>query len=163
VPTPKHDPPGNAATQRRIAAWISDDPALVQVFPRPLRYPPQAGREKGVDVELAIDIVRLAIDDAYDVAVLVSADTDLTPPLEFVHERYPDMILETVAFRAVAGCEAITAAPIDIRGGGVIRRRVDKRDFDRVVDRRNFMQQTKPPAQLIGKDRWAGIVRRLAS
>lgn len=79
VPTPQRDAKGNAATQRRIAAWIAEKPDKVQVFPRPLRYPPPKGREKGIDVELAIDLVQLAIDDAYDVGVLASADTDLKP------------------------------------------------------------------------------------
>lgn len=33
---------------------------------------------------LAIDFVRLAIEDAYDVGILVSSDTDLKPALEAV-------------------------------------------------------------------------------
>lgn len=36
------------------------------------------GEEKGIDVRLAIDVIRGAIDDEYDVAVLFSQDQDLS-------------------------------------------------------------------------------------
>jgi len=39
-------------------------------------------REKGVDVALAVDLVRLAHDDAFDVAYLVSGDGDFGPAVE---------------------------------------------------------------------------------
>jgi uncharacterized LabA/DUF88 family protein len=35
------------------------------------------GREKGIDVRIALDVVRLAISDAYDVALVFSQDQDL--------------------------------------------------------------------------------------
>lgn len=57
VPTAARDRKGNAIQQRRIAAWVADAPDVVEIFPRRLRYPPESGREKGVDVELAIDLV----------------------------------------------------------------------------------------------------------
>lgn len=163
VPTPQKDPRGNAAHQRRIAAWINENPELVQVFPRPLRYPPgsRRGTEKGIDVELAVDIVQMAIDDEFDIAILASADTDLVPPLEFVHRRYPEKTIETVAWKPERGNETVTASPIDISGGGVTRRTVRKRDFDRITDRRNFLRDRSQPATVVGKGRWEGIVRRL--
>jgi hypothetical protein len=40
-------------------------------------YPPPQGREKGVDAQLAVDLVAGATDDDYDLAVLASADSDL--------------------------------------------------------------------------------------
>ena len=39
-------------------------------------------KEKAVDVMLAVDLYRLAADDAYDAAYLVSADGDFTPAVE---------------------------------------------------------------------------------
>jgi uncharacterized LabA/DUF88 family protein len=36
-------------------------------------------REKGVDVELAVDLIRLATEDRYDAAYVLSADSDYTP------------------------------------------------------------------------------------
>ena len=85
--------PGMAAqagSARQFAAWKSQ--SLVTVRSRPLRYQPTAwsmGRpaawraeEKGIDVMMALDIAIGARDDAYDVAVVVSADTDLAPAIE---------------------------------------------------------------------------------
>ena len=40
------------------------------------------GEEKGIDVLIALDLALGARDDRYDVAVLVSADTDLVPAIE---------------------------------------------------------------------------------
>ena len=65
---------------------------LVTVKTRPLRYRPTAwsfgapsawrSEEKGIDVLIALDIALGARDGRYDVAVVVSADTDLVPALE---------------------------------------------------------------------------------
>jgi uncharacterized LabA/DUF88 family protein len=161
VPTAKRNPHGNAITQRRMAAWIADNPKLVRVFPRSLRYPPPEGREKGVDVELAIDFARLALDDEYDIAVLASTDTDLVPPLELVVRRCPDKIIETAAYKPVVGCEDVANAALDLSGGGVIRKTIDKKHFDRIADTRNFVSGSRDPAEVVGKSRWAGIMRRL--
>jgi uncharacterized LabA/DUF88 family protein len=49
-----------------------------QVFPIPLRYDPDGrGREKGVDVRVALDLTRLGTKGLYDVAIIVSEDSDL--------------------------------------------------------------------------------------
>lgn len=63
------------------------------VIARTLRYPRgwpdrcEAGEkpmEKGIDVALAVDFGWLALEDQYDVGVLMSTDTDLKPVLEKV-------------------------------------------------------------------------------
>lgn len=41
-------------------------------------------KEKAVDVHLAVNMYRLAVEDRYDGAYLLSADGDLTPPVEAV-------------------------------------------------------------------------------
>ncbi len=41
--------------------------------------------EKGVDTLLVTDLVRLAIGNSYDAAVLASSDADMVPAVEFVH------------------------------------------------------------------------------
>jgi len=38
--------------------------------------------EKGVDVKLALDLALGAVDDEYDVAILLSSDTDILPAVE---------------------------------------------------------------------------------
>jgi hypothetical protein len=43
--------------------------------------------EKGVDTLLATDMIRLAWEDAYDLAVLATSDSDLVPAVEFLNTK----------------------------------------------------------------------------
>jgi uncharacterized LabA/DUF88 family protein len=43
--------------------------------------------EKGVDVRIATDMIMLAWIDSYDIAVLVSSDSDFVPAVEFLHTK----------------------------------------------------------------------------
>ncbi len=45
--------------------------------------------EKMTDVNIAVELLSDAYDDAFDTAMLVSADSDLSGPIRTVHERYP--------------------------------------------------------------------------
>jgi NYN domain len=132
----------------------------VELFPRPLRYSSRRpeGEEKGVDVELAIDFVRLALDDDFDVAVLASADTDLVPARQFVADRLPDKTLVTVALEPLDGLMA--PAPLDLPRGDVERVTIPKRDFDRMADRRNFYLSASDLSRTLDRDRWERIKQR---
>lgn len=44
-------------------------------------------REKGIDVKLATDLIVGAVDNKYDVAIIVSSDTDLVPSMDWVRKR----------------------------------------------------------------------------
>jgi len=44
-------------------------------------------QEKGVDVHIAVDLLRGAYEDQYDTAVLVSSDTDLIPAVHAVRSK----------------------------------------------------------------------------
>lgn len=46
--------------------------------------------EKQTDVNIAIQLLQLAIQDRYDRAVLVSGDTDLIPGIEAVRFNFPN-------------------------------------------------------------------------
>ena len=46
----------------------------------------QSGQEKGVDVSLAIDLVRLTYEQEYDVAIIVSQDWDFGPAVKLARE-----------------------------------------------------------------------------
>ncbi|HEY2764837.1 MAG TPA: NYN domain-containing protein [Pseudonocardiaceae bacterium] len=85
-PSPDRQRGSAAANDRQAAVWSRND--LVHVHRRPLRYPkdwPNAPAvEKGIDVQLAIDIVRLAIQGEYDAAIIVSHDSDLLPAVEAI-------------------------------------------------------------------------------
>lgn len=52
----------------------------------------EAIRGKGVDVQLAIDMVRLAFEDQYDVAILLSCDEDLLPAVDVVQQRFSKVV-----------------------------------------------------------------------
>lgn len=45
--------------------------------------------EKMTDVYIAVELLRDAFDDAFDTALLISADSDLAPPVETVRNRFP--------------------------------------------------------------------------
>jgi uncharacterized protein (TIGR00288 family) len=47
-----------------------------------IRHPDKTYHEKGVDVRLAVEMIRFARENKYDVAYLLSSDTDLVPAVE---------------------------------------------------------------------------------
>ena len=49
-----------------------------------IRHPDKTYHEKGVDVRLAVEMIRFARLDKYDIAYLLSSDTDLVPAVEEV-------------------------------------------------------------------------------
>ena len=53
-------------------------------------------REKGTDIKIAVDLIVGAADDIYDIAILVSSDTDLIPAVKYV--KYRKKRLEYVGF-----------------------------------------------------------------
>jgi hypothetical protein len=83
-PSNRHEPRLYAKSLAQRAEWTRDP--RVHVMYRTLRYPPnwptEPAREKGIDVKLAIDLVRLADCSEVDVVILASHDTDLEPALE---------------------------------------------------------------------------------
>jgi hypothetical protein len=82
-------------------------------------------------------MVALALDGAYELAVLCSADTDLIPAVELVRRRIDHIVVECIGWAPKPGHEA--PEPLDIPGGGVIRRTIDAREFEQVADRTNFV------------------------
>ena len=49
----------------------------------------QQAEEKMTDVNIAVRLLADAMDDAFDTAMIVSADSDLVPPVEAVRARFP--------------------------------------------------------------------------
>lgn len=45
-------------------------------------------REKGIDVRIALDLLRLAVEDRYDTAILLSCDEDLQPAVDLVQQQW---------------------------------------------------------------------------
>ncbi len=125
------DPVTYAANRRQFGAWASSDPDCVEVVARTLDYKLGKPREKGIDVQLAIDLVRTTLfRHEHDVAVLVSADTDLLPALELiVSERGTDAI-------EVATWQGPNWSPQALRVSGATIRQVpmDRAFYEKIKD-----------------------------
>ena len=101
-PDARKHPKNYRAHMSQCADWES---AGVCVVWRPLRYPPDfpaaKPQEKGIDVQLAIDLVTHSISRYFDVGIVVSTDTDLRPALEWVARRAnPGPRVEVAAWRS---------------------------------------------------------------
>lgn len=57
-------------------------------------------REKGIDVKLATDLIAGAIDDKYDVAIVISSDSDIVPAIDWVRHR-KDKKIEYIGFSII--------------------------------------------------------------
>src|SRR3954453_19410004 len=66
------------ADQQRLLSKL-DLQGIQAVLGHLIRHPDRSFHEKGVDVRLAVEMIRLAREDRYDQAHLVSSDTDLVP------------------------------------------------------------------------------------
>jgi uncharacterized LabA/DUF88 family protein len=99
IPDPRKDPTSHAARERQTEAWKADG---VKVFGRALRYPygwpKEPAVEKGVDVALAVDVVRHAVEGKYDIGIVASTDGDLKPALEYVATRGKNVVCEVVCW-----------------------------------------------------------------
>lgn len=96
IPDSSHDPRWHAYWSRRLTAMRR---AGVHVTSRPLQYQRDTDtlpdgterevitpREKGVDLRIGLDVVRMARSNQFDVAVIFSQDQDLAELVEEVRE-----------------------------------------------------------------------------
>ena len=88
IPDPTIDPKRHHFWAAKLAVMGSRG---IRTFARPLRYANQmvalpngsmtttlVGREKGIDIRLALDVVRDALENRYDVGLVFSQDQDLS-------------------------------------------------------------------------------------
>ncbi|MBW4724109.1 NYN domain-containing protein [Prevotella melaninogenica] len=54
------------------------------------KYSISKPEEKRTDVNISVRMMADCVQDKTDVIVLISADTDLIPPLNFIHTNYPN-------------------------------------------------------------------------
>jgi len=151
-PDATRSPSGHAACQRQVGLWVAQ--ARVMPCLRPLHYRPTAwgrngkataweAREKGIDVLLAVDMVMGAMRDDYDVAVLVSADTDLLPAVEAVLDV--GKRIEVTAWRPDKGWGSRLRLP----GRNIWCHWLGHADFDRVRDDTDY---TRPVPRTSSRD-----------
>jgi uncharacterized LabA/DUF88 family protein len=87
-PNPARQAGAARANDRQTSDWERSQ--RVAVIRRNLQYPddyPTAPAiEKGIDVAIAVDMIRLAMSGSMDVAILFSSDKDLMPAVEVLWE-----------------------------------------------------------------------------
>jgi uncharacterized LabA/DUF88 family protein len=84
-PNPEYQPYLATLNDAQADKWSRDE--RVQVTQRQLNYcdwPQRRPQEKGIDVAIAVDLMRSAFQKEYDVLILFSSDTDLLPAVEAV-------------------------------------------------------------------------------
>lgn len=86
-PNPERQGGAARANDRQASDW--ERAGRVTVIRRNLQYPPgwptAPAVEKGIDVAIAVDVVRMSIQGELDTAILFSSDKDLLPALETVY------------------------------------------------------------------------------
>lgn len=126
----------------------------VQVFSRSLRYRNKVVRlpdgsthafltaeEKGIDVRIAIDVIRLAHSNAYDVAILFSQDQDLS---ELCSE------IRTIAReqnRWIKIASAFPVSPTTKNKRGIPNSdwlKIDRATYDGCLDTRDYRRKKSP-------------------
>lgn len=70
----------------------------------------QREREKAIDMKIGLDMVIGALDNLYDVAILVSSDSDLVPVCDLVRTRFQKHV-EYVGFHLVLEGESDATVP----------------------------------------------------
>ncbi|MGA3284032.1 MAG: NYN domain-containing protein [Verrucomicrobiota bacterium] len=125
----------------------------VHVFSRALRYRNQTvrlpdgqthtflvGQEKGVDVRLALDIVSLAYQKAYDVALIFSQDQDLS---EVADEIRP-IAKQQIRWIRIACAFPSSPASANRRGiNGTDWIKIDRATYDACLDPRDYRPKPK--------------------
>jgi uncharacterized LabA/DUF88 family protein len=125
----------------------------VCVFSRPLRYRNQTirlpngqshtflvGQEKGVDVRLALDIVSLAYKAAYDVALVMSQDQDLSEVADEIRE----IARQQNRWLKMASAFPSSPASPNRRGiNGTDWIKIDRATYDGCLDARDYRPKAR--------------------
>ena len=125
----------------------------IHVFSRTLRYRNQTvrlpdnsdftflvGQEKGIDVRLALDAVRLARQKAYDVALIFSQDQDLKEAVEEIKD------IAVTQNRWIKIISAYPLSPTSRNRRGIDKTdwfHIDKAMYDACIDPRDYRHKGK--------------------
>jgi uncharacterized LabA/DUF88 family protein len=166
-PSQRHDPREYSRALRQRQSWDRSSP-IVTVLHRTLRYPynwqpgdPERPREKGIDVLLAMDLVRGTCDPSsdclFDLAILVLGDTDLLPAVEFIIDQKGAQAIQCATPAPITDQQGhrLTDPPAPLRASVPAGHETNRtitipmRAFERVADRTNHYEprsaQTYPP------------------
>lgn len=130
-PDNAQDRTGYSAWRRQTAIWENRGGDKFKLCTRDLKYDDYGhGREKGIDVWLAVDLARAACRQTADRVIVMSTDTDLVPALHLaIEERGPEFV-EVAGW--VGAPEA--ASLLRVPGHRIAHRELDRRAYDRLAD-----------------------------
>jgi uncharacterized LabA/DUF88 family protein len=151
IPDPGVDPDRHFFWARKLQVMGTRG---IHTFTRPLRYQnkaiflpngtmasAQVGREKGVDVRIALDVVRLALENGYDVGLLFSQDQDLSEAVEDVRR------VAKRDGRWIKLASAFPVSPTYNNRRGVNQTdwvRIDRTLYDSCIDPADYRRKTAP-------------------
>lgn len=101
------------------------------------------GQEKGIDIRIALDVVRLAREHAYDVALIFSQDQDLSEVADEVRAIARDQ------GRWITIASAYPSSPTSTNRRGINTTdwiRLDRATFDLALDPRDYRPKADPAA-----------------
>jgi uncharacterized LabA/DUF88 family protein len=140
-PDATKEPDAYGAHMRQVAKW---EAAGVNVLHHPLRYPsdwPKTKQEeKGIDVQLAIDVVTMALNKEYDVGIIASTDTDQRPTLKafsvlpFEHE----VLIEVCAYKS-----SVFKKKLSVSGQSIWCHMIEEPDYRNVRDNNDYNRKAR--------------------
>jgi uncharacterized LabA/DUF88 family protein len=135
----KRNPAWHAFWTKKLNAAKNNFPQAV-IFTTPLRYGPNGmPREKGVDVRIALDLIRMARKNEFDVAMLFSQDNDFSEvanEIRAISKEYDRWIKIASAF---------PYDPANLKTNGVRKTdwiRISKSDYDACIDATDYRKKT---------------------
>lgn len=132
IPSSSRDPVGFGANRRQAEAWKAESPLVVAKL-RPLRYPrnwpAEAPEEKGVDVELALNLVEAVTLKQCDVAILFTHDTDLVPAIDTAARLRGPSSIETASWTSDSARQRLRS-----KEHAVYHHDISESVYDRVAD-----------------------------
>lgn len=97
--------------------------------------------EKETDVNIAIELMKLAYLDEYDTAVVVSADSDLIPAIKCIHDLFPKKRVE-VLFPINRYCQELSYTAL--KSYRIKEKQLRESQFDEVVTLKSGEEVKRP-------------------
>jgi uncharacterized LabA/DUF88 family protein len=122
---------------RKLANHSNQDPRVF-TYSRPLRYSNGVAREKGIDIRIALDLVRMARLKEYDIAVLFSQDADFSEVADEIR------LISKEQSRWIKIASAFPFSPNSAKPFGVPKTdwlRISKEDYDSCIDPTDYRKK----------------------
>jgi len=129
-PDSNRQPKTYAARMKQCKNWRDSGAIPVTRLLRyPNDWPKSKPQEKGVDVALAIDFVTMAVNGDYDIGVIASTDFDLSPALEFVYHKFPQIRIAVTSWRSQTFKRRLF-----VKSANIWCHYLDRTDYDSIAD-----------------------------